>query len=147
LEIRDMAEGIRLLSGSDAEGVFYFGASEFGRLRDDLQSLIDHARTGSRLRCVPGPLARAGLRAMELAGMPPASELHYMNAWGRDSVVDTSRAVKELGWRARWSNAEALRKAYDWYLQSMAATGAAQTIHPLPGSHRRLRNLIETILR
>jgi nucleoside-diphosphate-sugar epimerase len=147
LEIRDMAEGIRLLALSEAEGVFYFGAGKFGTLREDLQTLIDYARTGSRLRFAPAPLARLGLRAIEFAGLTPPSELHFMSAWGRDSVVDTSRAVKELGWQPRWSNTEALRNAYDWYLESMAATGAAPTIHPLPGSHRRLRNLIDTILR
>jgi hypothetical protein len=84
---------------------------------------------------------------MEYSGMAVPSELHYMSAWGRDSVADTSRAVKELGWKPRWSNADALRHAWDWYLASMAATGTARSIHPLPGSHRMLSKLIETVLR
>lgn len=147
LEIRDMAEGIRLLTGSDAEGVFFFGAHQFASLRDDLQGLIDHARTGARLRFMPAPIARLGLSAMEFAGMVPLSELHYMSAWGRDSIIDTSRAVQELGWQPRWSNLDALRNAYDWYIESMAATGAAPSIHALPAGHRRLRNLIDTMLR
>jgi nucleoside-diphosphate-sugar epimerase len=147
LEIRDMAEGIRLLAASDAEGIFHFGADRFGSLRDDLQGLIDYAGTGSRLRFVPEPLARAILRGMELSGMATPSELHYMSAYGKDSVADTSRAVKELGWKARWSNAEALQNAWDWYTASIAATGTARSIHTLPASHRILGKLIETILR
>jgi len=147
LEIRDMAEGIRLLAGSDAEGIFSFGAHRYGSLREDLQSLIDHAQTGSRLRFVPEQFARMALRGVELAGMVPPSELHYMSAWDKDSIVDTSRAVQELGWQPRWSNAEALRNAYDWYVQSIATTGKAQSIHALPVSHRRLRSLLETLLR
>ena len=147
LEIRDMAEGVRLLAGSDAEGLFHFGAQEFRTLREDLQSLIEHARTGSRLRFLPERGARAALRGMELLGFVPPSELHYMSAWARDSVVDTSRAAQELGWRPRWSNGQALANAYDWYLESMLTTGTAKSIHPLPGSHRVLRNLIEALLR
>jgi nucleoside-diphosphate-sugar epimerase len=147
LEIRDMAEGIRLLAGSEAEGVFLFGALNFGTMREDLWSLVDHAQTGARLRFVPEMVARIGLRGMELAGIVPASEWHYMSAWGRDSVVDISRAVEELGWRPRWSNAEALRNAYDWYVESIRVSGTAKSIHPVPGSHRAFMKLIETLLR
>jgi len=147
LEIRDMAEGIRLLAGSETEGVFFFGALNFGTIREDVQALLDHAQTGARLRFVPEMVARMGLRGMELAGVVPASEWHYMSAWSRDSIVDTSRAVRELGWLPKWSNAEALKNAYDWYVESIRATGAAQSIHPLPASHRILRSLIEWLLR
>ena len=147
LEIGDMAEGIRLLAGSTAQGVFNFGASRFGTLREDLQALIDHAGTSSQLRSIPAPAARSVLRTMDFCGLMPPSELHYLNAWGKDSVVDTSRAINELGWTPNWSNADALRRAYDWYLESIAATGSARTIHPLPGSHRMMGKLIETILR
>ena len=147
LEIGDMAEGIRLLAGSGAEGIFYLGAREFGTLREDLQALINYAKTGARLRFIPAGVARAALATMELIGMTPPSELHYLSAWGRDSVADISRAAKELGWQPRWGNAEALRRAYDWYIRSLEATGTAPATHPLPGSHRTLRKLIESILR
>jgi nucleoside-diphosphate-sugar epimerase len=147
LEIGDMAEGIRLLTHSNAEGVFHFGASSFGTLREDLQALIDHAGTSARLRFMPAPLARTMLLAMEAAGMALPSELHYMSAWGKDSVADTSRAVEELGWQPKWSNIEALRQAYDWYAQSMQTTGEARSIHALPASHRALNKLIGAILR
>jgi nucleoside-diphosphate-sugar epimerase len=147
VEIRDMAEGIRLLAGSGAEGVFYFGAERFGTLRGDLAALIEHAGTGSRLRFVPPPVARGLLRAMELSGTVTASELHYMSASGRPSVADTSRAVRELGWRPRWSNKEALANAYDWYARSIEENGSAKSIHRLPGPHRAMSRLIETVLR
>jgi nucleoside-diphosphate-sugar epimerase len=147
VEIRDMAEGIRLLSDSSAEGIFYFGAERFGTLRGDIAALIEHAGTGSLLRFVPAPLARAVLRAMELSGTITPSELHYMSAWGKPSVADTSRAMRELGWKPRWSNREALANAYDWYARSMEANGSARSIHQLPGPHRAMSRLIETVLR
>lgn len=147
LEIGDMAEGIRRLCDSRAGGIFYFGAEEYGTLREDLQSLIDHAATRSRIRSLPGAMARTGLRLMELAGMVPPSELHYLSASNCDSVVDISRARHELGWRPRFSNRQALRRAYDWYRSTVLAGIPAPSIHALPASHRVLQRILETVLR
>lgn len=141
LDIRDMADGIHLLATSEAGGVFSFGAREFRSAREDLQALLDHARTGARLRFIPRSVARVALRGMELANIAPLSEWHYMSARGEDSVVDISRAERELGWRPERSNARALVEAYDWYVESLRATGTARTTHPLPRAHQTLKRL------
>lgn len=142
LHIRDMAEGIALLVSSTAQGVFHFGARQFGTVREDLQALADHAGTGARLSFLPAGLSRLALRAIELAGLTPAAEWHHMSASGRDAVVDISRAEKELGWSPRWSNAQALGDAYGWYAASMRTRGEAQALHPLPFSHRALDRIL-----
>jgi nucleoside-diphosphate-sugar epimerase len=90
---------------------------------------------------IPSRLARVMLRAMELANIVPLSEWHYMTARGEDSVVDITRAERELGWQAQKSNAQALREAYDWYIASMASTGTAKTTHPVPFAHQVLQRL------
>lgn len=141
LDIRDMATGISLLAAAPANGVFFFGACDFCTVRADLQTLLDHAQTRSRLQFIPGSVARVALRAMELGVLMPLSEWHYMSAWGVDSVVDISRAEQELGWRPERSNAQALIEAYDWRLANLAATGAARTTHPVPSAHHRLNRL------
>ena len=141
IDTRDMAEGICLLSAADGQGLFFLGARQFGTVREDLQVLLDHAGTGARLRFVPSRLARWGLWGMELAGVTPLSEWHYTSASGRDSVVDISRAERELGWQPARSNAQALIEAYDWYAASMRATGAVRTTHPVPLVHRALKGL------
>ena len=141
LDTRDMAEGVRLLAASDAQGLFLFGARDFRTVRQDLQALLDHAGTGAQLRFVPGALARCALRGAELAAIVPLSEWHYMSAAARDSVVDISRAERELGWQPVRSNAQALNEAYDWYVASMRATGTARTTHPVPLVHRALKGL------
>ncbi|HEV8722554.1 MAG TPA: NAD-dependent epimerase/dehydratase family protein [Candidatus Binatia bacterium] len=141
LDVRDMVAGICLLMTADAEGVFSFGAREYRTVTEDLQTLLDHARTGARLQFIPGRIARVGLRAMELANLAPLSEWHYMSARGEDSVVDISRAERELGWRPESSNARALREAYDWYVASMTTTGRARTRHPVPFAHQLLKRL------
>ena len=141
VDVRDMADGLALLARSDAAGVFYFGGQEFGTVRHDLQALLHHARTGSRLCTVPRMMARAALRGIELANIVPLSEWHYMNAHGKDSVVDISRTAQELGWRPKWSNAQSLLDAYDWYVGSMRATGTVRTKFPVPVTHRALKYL------
>lgn len=141
LDIRDMAEGIRLLEAPDAGGVFFFGARGFRTVREDFQTLLDHARTGARLQFIPGRIARVVLRGMELANIVPLSEWHYMSAYGEDSVVDISRAEQELGWRPERSNAQALMEAYDWYVGTMTATGTAGSTHAVPLVHQALKRL------
>jgi len=141
LAVGDLTDGIRRLVGSDAQGIFHFGAHQFRTVRDDLQSLVDHAGTGARLRFVPSALARTVLRTMELVGVTPLAEWHYMSANGEDSIVETRRAETELAWRARESNATALAAAYDWYQATRAVGGVARTTHPVTRAHRVLERL------
>ena len=139
LDVRDLAEGILLLEATDVGGVFFFGARDVRTVREDLQALLDHAQTGARLRFVPGRIARLALRGMELANMVPLSEWHHMCARGEDSVVDISRAERELDWRPDRGNARALVDAYEWY--AAHSTTTAPGTHPLPFAHRVLRAL------
>jgi len=141
LDVRDFAAGICLLAATEHAGVFAFGASEFRTVREDFQALVDHAGTGARLSFVRSGLARLALRGIELAGLVPLAEWHYMSAARQDSVVDTSRAREELGWRPRRSNARALTDAYDWYVESCGRGSAVQPPRPTPRGHRLLASL------
>lgn len=141
IDVRDLADGLFRLAAA-GEGTFHFGATEVGTLAEDYGTLIDHAGTGARLRALPGRPAAAGMRLLELAGLPPASELHRLSAAGRDSLVDTTRAREELGWRPLRSNAEALCDAYDWFAARRRAGLEARTTHPVPRSHRLLKSVV-----
>ncbi len=145
LDIRDMAEGVRLLEASDATGVFKFGSAEFATVAEDLDALVRHAGTGARLIRVPASPARAVLGAIELCGMVPLSEWHVFSAQRRDGIVDTARAHEELGWRAARSNAQALIEAYDGYLHALEVSGRIDTTHRLPATHRLLRGVFRVL--
>ena len=147
VDVRDLASGVAALAFSEAIGIFGFGAARFGSVRDDLGHLIDHAGTTSRIRSLPAPVGRTILRAIELVGMTPLAEWHHCVATGVDSVVDISRAERELGWCARRSNAEALTEAFDWYCETLAATRTAPTTHPIPITHELLRRVAGAVLR
>jgi nucleoside-diphosphate-sugar epimerase len=141
LDIRDFADAVRRLAWTTAAGVICLGARELRTVREDLQSLVDHAGSGARLQFIPGLPARFGLRAMELAGMVPLAEWHYMSARGEDSIVDISRAERELGWHPQRSNAQALREAFDWYVATLNARGRVEITHSVPLAHQVLKKL------
>jgi hypothetical protein len=105
-------------------------------MADDVGALIAHARTGARIRPLPRRVALAALRGIELAGGTPLGEWHQCAARGEASIVATDRAERLLGWQPRWSNADALIAAYDWYAARTAAGAAAPATHAVPALHR-----------
>lgn len=120
-----------------ARETFNVGATEFGTVRSDLQALIDHAGSTSRLRPVPAKPAEVALRALELLRLSPLAEWHYKTAH-RDSFVDVSRAQTVLDWQPRLSNRDALIETYDWYLANRGRVGGAGVTHRVPWNQQAL---------
>jgi nucleoside-diphosphate-sugar epimerase len=139
LGVEDLVEAIvRAATVPAAAGAtFNVGATEFGTVRSDLQALIDHAGSRSRLQPVPVKPAELVLRALELLKLSPLAEWHYKTAH-RNSFVDVSRAQHVLGWQPRLSNRAALIGTYDWYLANRGRVGAAGVTHRVPWNQRAL---------
>jgi nucleoside-diphosphate-sugar epimerase len=139
LAVADLVDAVvRASTVPEAAGeTFNVGADEFGTVRSDLQALIDHARSDSRLTPVPVKPAELILRALELARVSPLAEWHYKTAH-RDSFVDVSKAKQILGWQPRLSNEQALIETYDWYLANRGKVGAAGVTHRVPWNQQAL---------
>jgi nucleoside-diphosphate-sugar epimerase len=138
LAVEDLVDAIMRCADADVAGeVLNIGAEEFGTVRSDLETLIDHAGSTSRLRPVPARPAELVLRALELARVSPLAEWHYRTAH-RDSYVDVSKAQRLLGWQPQRSNAEALIDTYDWYLAHRAELKAAGVTHRVPWDQQAL---------
>ena len=120
-----------------ARETFNVGATEFGTVRSDLQALIEHAGSTSRLRPVPAKPAEVALRALELLRLSPLAEWHYKTAH-KDSFVDVTRAQRLLGWQPRLSNRDALIETYDWYLANRGRVGGAGVTHRVPWNQQAL---------
>jgi nucleoside-diphosphate-sugar epimerase len=137
LAVDDLVEAIvRLGERPSVPDVLNVGAKVFGTVEEDLQGLIAHAGSASRLVRVPARPAQAILRALELARVSPLAEWHYRTA-DKDSFVDTSTAEAALGWEPRYSNLEALATAYDWYAQHRETAGPGLT-HRTPWRQQAL---------
>jgi nucleoside-diphosphate-sugar epimerase len=138
LGVEDLVEATIAAAGADVAGeTFNVGATEFGSVRSDLEELIAHAGSQSRLRPVPARPAELALRALELARLSPLAEWHYRTAH-RDSYVDVSKAQRLLGFAPRLSNEQALCETYDWYLQNRTRLGGAGLTHRVPWDQRAL---------
>jgi len=138
LAVEDLVAATLAAAEAEVAGeTFNVGATEFGTVRSDLEALIDHAGSGSRLRPVPARPAELALRGLELARLSPLAEWHYRTAH-RDSYVDVSKAQRLLGFSPRLSNAQALCETYDWYLENRQHMRGAGVTHRVPWDQRAL---------
>jgi nucleoside-diphosphate-sugar epimerase len=140
LAVEDLVEAtVAAAEGEVAGETFNVGATEFGTVRSDLEGLIAHAGSGSRLRPIPARPAELALRALELAHLSPLAEWHYRTAH-RDSFVDVSKAERLLGFAPRLSNEQALCETYDWYLANHATRSRITpgVTHRVPWDQRAL---------
>jgi nucleoside-diphosphate-sugar epimerase len=139
LAVEDLVDAI-VRAGNEpkaARETFNVGATEFGTVRSDLQALIDHAGSSSRLQPVPVKPAEIALRGLELLRVSPLAEWHYKTAH-KDSFVDVTKAQRLLGWQPRLSNRDALIETYDWYLANRGRIGEAGVTHRVPWNQQAL---------
>ena len=138
LAVEDLVDALALAANTDVAGeTLNIGAEEFGTVRSDLEALIDHAGSTSRVTPVPARPAELALRGLELARLSPLAEWHYKTAH-RDSYVEVAKAKRLLGWQPRFSNADALIRTYDWYLANRERVGTAGVTHRVPWNQQAL---------
>ncbi len=118
LEVDDLVEAIRLAAtapAAQANDTFNVAASRFGTVREDVGALCGYAGTGARVMPTPAWLVKPALQLFEALGLSPLYKWVYGTA-DKDSYASTARIEAALGWQARYSNAEALIRSYQWYL-------------------------------
>jgi nucleoside-diphosphate-sugar epimerase len=138
LAVEDLVDAVvRCFDGPVVGEALNVGAASFGTVRGDLQALIAHVGSGSRLWSVPARPAEVALRALELARLSPLAEWHYRTAH-KDSFVSIAKARALLGWEPALTNAETLRATYDWYLAHRHTMRGAGTTHRVPWNQQAL---------
>jgi len=109
---------------------FNIGAEEFKTVREDLGELFRYARSGSRIVSTPAGLVKFFLWLFETLKISPLYRWVYDTA-DRDSFVSIDRLIDTLQWKPKYSNAQALIKAYRWYLENykMIKSGSPGVTH------------------
>jgi len=137
LDVDDLVDAILLAVDRPVSGeTFNLGAAGVGTVREDLEELIRHAGTTSRVTPLPAAPARLALAAMARTGLSPLSRWHYASA-DKDVVLDTARARAQLAWTPRFTNAGTLARAYDSYVREGVALQTGDT-HRFPWRERAL---------
>ena len=117
LDVEDLCAAILLcltLPEEAVDSTFNIGAAEFGTMRDDYQAVLDAAGFGKRVIGFPAAPAIWALRLLERLGVSPLYTWVYETA-AKDSFVSIERAQRQLGWRPRYANREALLRNFAWY--------------------------------
>jgi nucleoside-diphosphate-sugar epimerase len=117
IHAHDLADATIRASHRPCAQVYNIGTDRFGTMREVLQSLCEHARTGSKVKSVASAPVRWFTAAAGKLGLSPLGAYHYL-AYGKPNYFDISDAVKELSWRPRYSNEEMMIESYDWYLEN-----------------------------
>ncbi len=117
LDVDDLVYAIWLFISKNSQkynDVFNIGAKRFKTVKDDLQELFDYAHSGSKIFTTPAFFVKKALFLFEKLGISPLYQWVYDTA-DKDSFVSIEKLEKTLRWSPKYSNSEALIKAYKWY--------------------------------
>lgn len=83
-------------------------------VREQVEALIRHAGSASRVTAIPAGLLRNAARVLNVFGLSPIVPEHYLLA-DANFVLDIRRARERLGWEPRGDNVQITCDAYEWY--------------------------------
>ncbi len=101
----------------DSAQLFHIGSEHVPTVAEAYRRLIEHARSGSRLVCLPRRAALSLMRIAYWTGASPLGPYHYRMI-AEDFIFDAAHIRKTLGWAPTLTNSEMLIEAYDWYLHN-----------------------------
>ena len=135
LDVEDVCQAIELCATAVRErvdDVFNVGAREFGTMRENIQAVLDRAGHGGHVVSLPAAPAIATLRLLAALHLSPLYPWIYDTA-AKESFVSLERIEQQLGFRPRYSSAQALVRNYDWYVAHRHELGSVTGVtHRVP---------------
>jgi nucleoside-diphosphate-sugar epimerase len=135
----DLADLCRAAGRASGPAIFNAGTDRFGTMREALEHVCAHARTGSHVRSLPARPAALAMQATAKLGLTPFAAYHWL-MYSRSMWFDISHATEHLGWRPQWSNDEMFTQSYDWFVtnREQATTGSSASHHRRTAGSRLL---------
>ena len=94
----DLAEACILAAGRAGAATYNCGTDRFGTMREVLENLCAHAKTGSKVKSVPMSPAVGFMNLTSAVGLSPLGPYHAM-MYGKSLYFDITKAKTELGWK------------------------------------------------
>jgi nucleoside-diphosphate-sugar epimerase len=142
LDVEDLCDAIYLAATGDRDKVndtFNIGAKVFTTMKQDYQAVLDRAGFGKKIIPFPARPAILALKILEFFRLSPLYKWVYETA-GTDSFVSIEKAERVLGFKPKYSTAEAMVRNYDWYIAHLKEFEHASGVsHRVPWSQGILR--------
>lgn len=115
---RDLADAAICAATADAAPgeIYNVGTDDFSTMREAYEDLIEHANTGASVSGLPGGPTKFGMWLLDTLDLSPLTTFHYKTI-DKDFYFDISKAKNELEWEPQDSNADCMRRGYDWYVE------------------------------
>tara|TARA_Y100000389_G_C17380640_1_gene474197 strand:- start:79 stop:1119 length:1041 start_codon:yes stop_codon:yes gene_type:complete len=110
----DLALACIISSKLEKNYILNVGTTEFGTMRETLESLIIHAGTGSKIKSLPLYLTEKIMNISSSLGFSPLGPYHSL-MYGRSLYFDTNETNEILNFKPKFSNKQMIILNYDWY--------------------------------
>ena len=120
LDVEDLCEAIYLcmtLPDDVVNDTFNIGAKEYTTMKQDYQVVLDAAGFGKKVVGFPAAPAIWGLRVLDMLHISPLYKWVYETA-SKDSFVSIDKAERQLGFKPKYSNKDALLRNFKWYIEN-----------------------------
>ena len=120
LDVEDFCEAIHqclILPDEVVNDTFNIGAKKFDTLKDDYQAVLDFAGHNKKIISLPEKPVIFILKILEALKLSPLYKWVYETA-SKDSFVSIEKAEKQLSFKPKYSNKEALIRNYKWYIEN-----------------------------
>jgi nucleoside-diphosphate-sugar epimerase len=121
LDVEDLCTAIYLAATAPektANETYNIGAKKYATMKEDFQSVLDHAGYGKRIITFPAAPLVLMLRLLEALHLSPLYKWVYETAF-KDSFVSIEKAETQLCFRPKYSNQDALIRNFKWYLENL----------------------------
>lgn len=125
----DLMDFYMLALDSEQAGAYNVGSDRFGTLREALETLVQHARSTSRVRSLPVLPTVQSLRLLDWLNLSPLAPWHYLTY--HEAFYFDVKPLLQMGWKPQYSNDEMLAESFDWFLSHRhdGDTEGAQSPH------------------
>ncbi|HJT44534.1 MAG TPA: NAD-dependent epimerase/dehydratase family protein [Rhizomicrobium sp.] len=121
----DLADTSIIACVDHKPGVYNVGTDRFGTLREDLEFLCAHAKTGSRVKSLPAGLAIGTLTMLDKLRLSPLGPWHYLT-YHKPFYFDSEPVYRALNWRPKYGNREMMCSSYDWFIRHAPSANASK---------------------
>lgn len=119
LAVSDLVDAVEkaMVSKIDKE-IFNIGAKDFGTWRNDLETIIKHQKSKSKIVGLPIWILRIILPVLKQLRLNSQDIFHYESLVA-PSYVSIEKGETLLKWHPKKSNSELLLESYEWYKSNL----------------------------